>query len=117
MPLEAVSSHPMSVVIGEKRPMLSLLQTSFQMVVESDEVSPQPLLSRLSNPVPPAAPHGFCSLSLSPALFLLSAQTPAIQSTSCIEGPSEGLEFSIQANKTEVPAACLKIEERKKKAK
>jgi len=76
--LETISSHPVTSYLGEET-NTRLATTSFQVVVESDKVSPS-ASSRLNNPIPSAGPHKTCSVDPQKkaldGIFLFSIEIP-----------------------------------------
>ena len=87
MQLEAISSHPMAHYLGDET-NTHLTTTSFQVVVESNKVSPQPLFLQSKQPeFPQLLLIRTFALDPSPALLLLFGCAPAPECLSCSEGP------------------------------
>ena len=97
--LEAVSSHPIASYLVEET-NTHLTTTSFQVVVVSNKVSPQPPLLQNKQSQFLQLLIVRRSLDPSPAPLLFSGHAPAPQCASCSEGPK---------NKHSTPGAALPV--------
>jgi len=88
MQLEAIASHPIDRYLGEET-NTHLTTPSFQVVVESEKVSPQPPLLQTKQPqfLQLLFIYKTCSPDPLPALLPFSGHPPAPPCPSCSEGP------------------------------
>ena len=90
MQLEDIASHPIISYLGEET-NTCLTTTSFQVVLESDKVSPQlPLLQTIQSPAPSATPHKTCSLGISTASLLFFGHAALVQLQAVTNQPEFG---------------------------